>query len=181
MTLSSYHPENVKKIANKYLKCVECGDPVYAKYQCRKHYDALQRKRDSDEKRAKREARLKEIQLELETNGEYCGVPSCTVLTLRDTGLCKAHEGRAKRWQLTPSELISILSESECRICGATENLVLDHKHGMPCEVNHSGDNGCIQCFRGVLCSSCNYGIGLLKDCPERIRNALRYLESDSQ
>ena len=180
MILSSYHPESVKKIPNNLLECVECGRPVYAKYQCREHYDVLQRKIHAD-KVAQRDERLRKIQLELETHGDYCGVPSCTVLTMRRTGLCKAHEGRAKRWQLAPSELISILSESECRICGATENLVLDHQHGMPCEVNHSGANGCIQCFRGVLCSSCNYGIGLLGDNPERIRNALRYLETDSQ
>ncbi|MFI2736126.1 endonuclease VII domain-containing protein [Streptomyces sp. NPDC018711] len=30
---------------------------------------------------------------------------------------------------------------------------------------------------RGVLCFNCNTGIGLLKERPDRIRRAIRYLE----
>ena len=34
--------------------------------------------------------------------------------------------------------------------------------------------------IRGLLCRTCNSGIGMLKDSPELVRKALRYLESES-
>lgn len=54
--------------------------------------------------------------------------------------------------------------ESECWICGATENLVADH--------DHDTDE-----FRGTLCRLCNSGIGMLGDSSERVARAALYLE----
>lgn len=52
----------------------------------------------------------------------------------------------------------------DCEICGTHQaNLVLDHDHG----------TGLV---RGWLCNNCNTGIGMLKDDPYIIRNALAYL-----
>lgn len=34
---------------------------------------------------------------------------------------------------------------------------------------------------RGLLCSSCNHGLGLFKDSPTVLKAALRYLESDKE
>lgn len=51
-----------------------------------------------------------------------------------------------------------------CEICGATENLVVDH--------DHETDE-----VRGVLCSPCNVALGYMQDSPSRLRSAASYLE----
>ena len=50
-----------------------------------------------------------------------------------------------------------------CVICGATDNLVVDHSHR----------TGVV---RGILCSSCNKGIGFLRDDPTLALRAADYL-----
>ena len=57
-----------------------------------------------------------------------------------------------------------------CAICSTPENgrysnLSIDHNH----DTNE---------IRGLLCNSCNRGIGLLKDSPEVIRKAANYVET---
>lgn len=68
-------------------------------------------------------------------------------------------------------EVIEYISNHSgvCDICGRAENgqwesLNIDHCH-------KSGN------FRGMLCSKCNKGIGLLRDDPEILRKAIIYLE----
>ncbi|KKL48103.1 hypothetical protein LCGC14_2328860 [marine sediment metagenome] len=56
------------------------------------------------------------------------------------------------------------LQRGKCAICGVKpDRLVADHDH----------DTGVI---RGMLCQSCNSGIGLLNDNPQVIRSAYEYL-----
>jgi hypothetical protein len=50
-----------------------------------------------------------------------------------------------------------------CAVCGATGTLVVDHDHA-------SGS------VRGLLCDSCNVGIGRLKDDPAVLALAVAYL-----
>lgn len=52
----------------------------------------------------------------------------------------------------------------ECSICKSVLDLVIDH--------NHSTDK-----VRGLLCWSCNVGLGHLKDSPELLRQAALYIE----
>lgn len=55
-----------------------------------------------------------------------------------------------------------------CPICAThTEEWVLDHNH----ETME---------FRGYICKHCNAGIGLLKDSPSIVSNALKYLNSET-
>ena len=55
-----------------------------------------------------------------------------------------------------------------CPICGAhTEVWVLDHNHET-------------MAFRGYICKHCNAGLGLLKDSPSIVSNALKYLNSET-
>jgi hypothetical protein len=59
-----------------------------------------------------------------------------------------------------------IEQEHKCAICRRTpKRLVVDHDHD-------DGQN------RGLLCSSCNSGIGMLKDDIALLRAAVAYLES---
>ena len=64
-----------------------------------------------------------------------------------------------------------------CAICGANTPLGngwhTDHDHGCCPERGRS----CGQCVRGILCSGCNTGIGLLGDDSSRLRAAADYLE----
>jgi hypothetical protein len=62
-----------------------------------------------------------------------------------------------------------------CAICGGTNesgrSMAVDHDHSC-CP----GGRSCGRCVRGLLCSSCNMAIGLLRDDPERLRSAISYL-----
>lgn len=51
-----------------------------------------------------------------------------------------------------------------CAICGRVTKLVVDHDH----ETNR---------VRGLLCSTCNTGLGKLGDNVENLRKAIVYLE----
>ena len=52
-----------------------------------------------------------------------------------------------------------------CKICGSGDRLVVDHDHET-------------QKVRGILCNSCNRGLGYFKDSPSVLRAAADYLES---
>lgn len=69
------------------------------------------------------------------------------------------------------------LSESQgnkCLICKVSaEHLSLKKLY-----VDHDHKTGEI---RGLLCRSCNIGIGMMKDNPEILRNAINYLETQNR
>jgi len=78
---------------------------------------------------------------------------------------------------LTQYYLMLIDQSSCCKICGAHKNnvfygLVVDHDHSC-CPKRQS----CGKCVRGLLCSNCNTGIGILKENPEVLRKAAKYIE----
>lgn len=65
-----------------------------------------------------------------------------------------------------------------CAICRGIEkngyNFSIDHEHGKCCPPTKS----CIKCARGLLCGDCNLTLGLMKDNPERLRQAANYLDN---
>ena len=64
--------------------------------------------------------------------------------------------------------------QEKCAICGQSSGvLVIDHDHAC-CPKGHSS---CGCCLRGLLCNTCNLGVGMLADDPERMREAARYVE----
>jgi len=65
-----------------------------------------------------------------------------------------------------------------CAICSRSyEEFVgpwhIDHDHTC---CGNKGKKACGNCTRGILCSGCNTGIGMLQDNPKIIKNAEEYL-----
>lgn len=76
----------------------------------------------------------------------------------------------SKKYGVTKEQYREIMaSATKCEICGDdTKLLCYDHCHDI--------DKG-IEAFRGVLCSNCNLGIGLLGDKPDNVLKAYKYLQ----
>lgn len=75
-------------------------------------------------------------------------------------------------------DLVLLAQENACAICGATEpgsrwgRFAIDHDH------NHCpGLYGCTDCFRGLLCHSCNTSLGGFRDDVDLLNKAISYLE----
>jgi hypothetical protein len=82
-----------------------------------------------------------------------------------------------RRYHIT-YEQYNVLLEKQggvCAVCGKPEStqrqLCVDHDHDC-CP----GDTSCGKCVRGLLCSKCNRGLGLLRDSCEILEKALAYL-----
>lgn len=80
----------------------------------------------------------------------------------------QADARRRRYFNLTPEKHADMLKKQNngCAICGSSKgkkNFAVDHCHktGM---------------VRGLLCSSCNTGLGFFKDNPQNLENAIKYL-----
>lgn len=63
-----------------------------------------------------------------------------------------------------------------CAICNLqTDLLVVDHDHSC-CP----GPKSCSKCIRGLLCRTCNLGLGYFKDNNQYMKNAVNYLQQFS-
>jgi len=82
-----------------------------------------------------------------------------------------------KRFGITLEEYNFLLDKQNgvCAICSEPEKR-RDHRTKKPraLAVDHNHDTGEI---RGLLCTDCNTGLGLLQDDPELLKLALSYLE----
>lgn len=67
-----------------------------------------------------------------------------------------------RNYGITWDEAADFRSRTECEICGPATYLVIDHDH----------KTGRV---RGVLCQSCNLGIGAIER-PDFLRKAVEYL-----
>jgi hypothetical protein len=90
----------------------------------------------------------------------------------------KARRSRANRifrlkrdYGITPEQYEEMLVHQNgvCAICGNPD------KHGRNLAVDHSHETGKV---RGLLCTHCNTGIGVLGDTADHLRAALKYLEN---
>ena len=148
-------PKKNGKPYNHELQCLLCEYRVFANGLCRKHYSAAYYREKAAPLKARIEPRL-------------CSIDNCDRLTDTRSGLCPKHQGRARRWGMTPAQLNGWLAIDSCESCGNTERLVLDHDHSH-CE------RGCRDCIRGVLCGGCNSALGFLREDTQRIRSLEAY------
>jgi len=79
----------------------------------------------------------------------------------------------AKKMGLTESELSDLYDKqgNRCAIC-----LITEEGHGKYFAIDHDHTTGDI---RGLLCMSCNTGLGNFKDNPDYLRMAIKYLEGE--
>lgn len=78
-------------------------------------------------------------------------------------------------YQLSPEDFNDLWTKQngKCGVCSvklsprgrSSDSVCVDHNHG-------SGE------VRGLLCRACNHGIGNLKDCPDVLEAAARYLRA---
>ena len=62
----------------------------------------------------------------------------------------------------------------KCAICGKQEIVNDAYKNVKPLSVDHCHSKGHV---RGLLCNSCNIGLGMFKDNIESLKQAIKYLE----
>ncbi len=105
----------------------------------------------------------------------------------RENWRSKDPEGEARAYRkyylkvkhnITPEQFQELWNaqEGKCAICGCTEDISVRWRGKRPrLAVDHDHATGKI---RGLLCYSCNVGLGNLGDTIEDLRKALAYLES---
>jgi hypothetical protein len=98
-------------------------------------------------------------------NGRFCSAE------------CRASGHILNRYNLTKERYVEILDDQgwQC-LCGRTDVSSLwhvDHDHSCCPERKKS----CGSCVRGIICSTCNTGLGFAKDNPETLRAWIEYLE----
>lgn len=108
-----------------------------------------------------------------QTNGKSSACKNCTDIINR--------RGRIGAYGLTQEQFDNLLKEQDgrCAICqrAFTNTLLpsIDHDHSC-CPSKKQGDRPqtlCGRCIRGLLCKSCNTGLGMFNDDFERLRSAI--------
>jgi hypothetical protein len=82
--------------------------------------------------------------------------------------LCRRFAELFRIYGITRDEY-EALAKNGCQICGAPDS----PKKSLGVDHDHENDS-----VRGVLCDSCNNGIGRFSDNPELMRRAAEYLEA---
>ena len=175
--------------------CVDCGEAFETQARARERCDGCQR--------AYR--RVKQRELHHESIGEFVCVDCGAVIDppLMADGSrkpwrpnrCPEHDAAYKRskrvrWRelrryrnhgITEQDYLDLLERqgNRCAICGTDTpgnglSWAIDHDHTC-CD----GPFGCAKCVRGLLCSSCNPGIGYFRDNPQLLKAAMDYLNRD--
>ena len=119
----------------------------------------------------------------IKEQGYHCVIDGCDKFASGGGGFCSTHGGwygrLYKTYNVTREQYEEMFKSQDgrCAICGnppkeGGKGLHVDHDHGC-CP----GGKSCGKCVRGLLCSSCNTAIGLLKDNPELLTAAIDYLK----
>lgn len=74
----------------------------------------------------------------------------------------------ANKYKCSEKLIIELQARAKCDLCGETRDLNIDHCH----------NSGLV---RGILCRSCNVGLGIFKDNKELLAKAIDYLTAGGQ
>jgi hypothetical protein len=87
--------------------------------------------------------------------------------------LCCRDYQLQKKFGLSRQQYVQLLAEQDgcCKICGSQEPAT---KGKTEFCVDHDHKTGCI---RGLLCTSCNRGLGFFRDDVELLQKAIAYLK----
>jgi hypothetical protein len=79
-----------------------------------------------------------------------------------------------KKTKMLVSEYEILVREQNglCACCKEAPGLTGPDRWGLIIDHDHKTDS-----FRGLLCHNCNVGLGFFKDNPEKLRQAIVYLE----
>lgn len=142
-----------------------CGRVRQNKDYCQSHV-AQRRKGDA----------LRPIQLRSSQIGLVCCISDCDGAALTG-GFCSTHRAYS-RHGLDAQRANELHGKYECGICGSDNGgrtFHIDHDHG-----HCAGSYGCSICVRGLLCISCNNGLGMFQDSIATMQSAICYLENNA-
>ena len=90
----------------------------------------------------------------------------------RKCRLCRRDYDWQYRYGMSPEQYYEMYQQQEgkCAICGK------DLGDGEYLCIDHESETGEV---RGLLCKSCNSGLGFFKDNPTNLKKAIEYLEKD--
>lgn len=143
-----------------------CAHPAVSQTYCTMHYQRWAKAGEPGEVARRKAANYQPTDL--------CKVPECG-RQARAAGYCTNHHRRFRRFGITHTEFEGLLrrQRGQCAIChtgkpGASGEWCIDHDHV-------TGQ------IRGLLCSRCNSGIGMLQDDPKIISAAAQYVSRHRQ
>ena len=156
-------------------RCTKCNRPgeFYKGYRwckaCVRAYAAEWRRRNSEKvsargKRQRASHKYKIWRAEYDARPEVREKRSEASRRRRQVRGARGRDAeRCRLYHISPEEF-SKLAAHGCQICGRKDRLQIDHNH-------QTGR------LRGILCSGCNAGLGLLRDDPKRLTDAAAYIE----
>ena len=86
---------------------------------------------------------------------------------------CLRKQKVVRTYNITPEEYDKLYSKNECCICGNKEQIGVYGKV-KELAVDHCHTTGKV---RGLLCQSCNVGLGAFKDNTDFLQKAINYLK----
>lgn len=107
---------------------------------------------------------------------EFPNLMECSSYVCKTCKRGDLHTYQIKKLGCTRDQYAALLESQKgvCAICGADEGHKSKNGVSARLAVDHDYETGEI---RGLLCMSCNRGLGRFKDSPEFLKAALRYLE----
>jgi hypothetical protein len=148
----------------------DCSEKYKAKGLCNTHYERQRLGLDLD-------TPIRQY----ETGERLCKTPGCGKPRECSGTYCSACYYRTRkrlyRYGLTHEQFEEMLTGQgdRCAVCGTDTP---KGSHGFGWSVDHDHVTGQI---RGILCGYCNQGIGMLKDDPDVLTAAAKYLQQHRQ
>lgn len=144
---------------------------------CRKCYSCISSKRQRDRYKA---SDFVVDSKKCATCNEVKGSSEFTKATHSKDGLfsyckiCKSFNDRYRKYGVTRKEYENLLKiqANKCKLCDSEDSGTYKHKHAF--SVDHCHITGKI---RGLLCNTCNRGLGLFKDNIKLLEKAVKYLK----